>query len=300
MNLSRSDLTGLRVFEAVARNRGFAAAQVELGLSQPAISNHISALETRLGVRLCERGRSGFAVTEKGQFVLESARRLFSAFDEFSGGMDDLRDRIVGQLRLGIVDALSTDPTMRLPQAIARFKAVAPDVMIEVYEDTPHVLQERVRSGDLHFGMGSFTVKTNQLDYTPLYSETHGVFCSDLHPLFDRAEDAGLTPEDIRDEAIVSRGYWRDEMLRETGFANVAAMSFQIEPQLLLILSGQYIGFLPEHFAHDWVARGRMRQLCQGELTYTCGFDLISLKSAPKTRMKLAFEAAMMAAHSEV
>ena len=66
MRISRSDLTALRVFDAVARNRGFAQAQVETGLSLSSISNHVAALEERLGVRLCDRGRSGFKLTLKG------------------------------------------------------------------------------------------------------------------------------------------------------------------------------------------------------------------------------------------
>ncbi|MEE4119479.1 MAG: LysR family transcriptional regulator [Paracoccaceae bacterium] len=85
--LSRSDLSGLRVFEAVARHHGFTTAQTELGLSQPSISNHIAALETRLGVRLCHRGSAGFELTEKGRMVLASAQRLFSAMDVFSDGV---------------------------------------------------------------------------------------------------------------------------------------------------------------------------------------------------------------------
>ncbi len=146
MKLSGSDLTALRVFDAVARNQGFAPAQVELGLSQPAISNHIAALEQRFGVRLCNRGRSGFSLTEKGRFVLESTRSLFTALDEFSGAMDDLREQIVGTLRIGIVDAISTDVRMRLPDAVegglAYFERRVPNWTGSVSDDWPAWLDE--------------------------------------------------------------------------------------------------------------------------------------------------------------
>jgi DNA-binding transcriptional LysR family regulator len=114
LTVSRSDLTGLRVFEAVARNRGFSAAQSELGLSQPSISNHLSALETRLGVRLCQRGGTGFELTEKGRTVLDAAQRLFAAMEAFTTDVDDLRDRIVGKIRIGVVDAIASDPSLGL------------------------------------------------------------------------------------------------------------------------------------------------------------------------------------------
>ena len=60
MNLSEGDLRLLRVFAKVVEAGGFSAAQIELNVSQSTISTHMTALEQRLGMRLCERGRSGF------------------------------------------------------------------------------------------------------------------------------------------------------------------------------------------------------------------------------------------------
>lgn len=297
MNLSRADLTALRVFDAVARNRGFAQAQVETGLSLSSISNHIAALEDRLGVRLCDRGRSGFRLTQKGQYVLDAARALFTSMDEFTGAMDNLRDQLVGNLRIGIVDAMSTDPVMRLPDALGRFKSSAAAVTIEIFEDTPNVLQERVRTGDLHVGIGSFAFKSPAIRYSPLYSESHGVYCSDLHPLFERGEDE-LSAEEARNWPVVSRGYWRDDILTQLGFTNVTATSYQIEPQLILILSGRYLGFLPNHYAEQWTKSGRLRQICPEALNYACGFDLIERQSAPKSRVVSRFVAEVLAAHA--
>ena len=82
-NLSESDIRLLRVFSAVVDAGGFSAAQIDLNVSQSTISTHMTALEQRLGVRLCERGRSGFRLTERGTLIYQAAQRLFSAIDEF-------------------------------------------------------------------------------------------------------------------------------------------------------------------------------------------------------------------------
>ena len=58
--LDSVDLRLLRVLVAVVEGRGFAAAQTQLNVGASTISNHMSALETRLGVKLCQRGRAGF------------------------------------------------------------------------------------------------------------------------------------------------------------------------------------------------------------------------------------------------
>jgi LysR family transcriptional regulator, transcriptional activator for bauABCD operon len=70
--LAETDLRLLRVFHTVAEKGGFTAAEVTLGKSKSAISADVSALESRLGVTLCQRGRGGFSLTSEGG---RSARR---------------------------------------------------------------------------------------------------------------------------------------------------------------------------------------------------------------------------------
>ena len=72
--ISDLDLRLLRVFQAVAECRGLAAAELRLGITRSTISTYLADLETRMGVRLCERGRGGFELTEDGQRVLSGRR----------------------------------------------------------------------------------------------------------------------------------------------------------------------------------------------------------------------------------
>src|SRR5262245_11542525 len=81
--VSDADLRLLRVFAAVAECGGFAAAQALLNVSESTVSTHMHDLETRLGLRLCERGRGGFRLTADGEAVYRSARELFTALDRF-------------------------------------------------------------------------------------------------------------------------------------------------------------------------------------------------------------------------
>ncbi|MGQ3028986.1 MAG: LysR family transcriptional regulator, partial [Ferrovibrionaceae bacterium] len=71
MALDTADIRLLRLFMTIVEAGGFAAAQGELNLSLSTISTHVSTLETRLGVVLCKRGRSGFEVTPEGQAVYD-------------------------------------------------------------------------------------------------------------------------------------------------------------------------------------------------------------------------------------
>jgi len=104
MQITGSDIHLLSVFDAVVRSGGFSAAQVELGLSQPTISNHITALEQRLGVTLCQRGRRGFLVTEKGLMVHEIAKTLLDTLGTHSGHLAALKGNLVGRLKIAVLD----------------------------------------------------------------------------------------------------------------------------------------------------------------------------------------------------
>jgi DNA-binding transcriptional LysR family regulator len=77
--VSDADLRILRIFRTVVECGGFSAAEVELNISRAAISIAISDLETRLGFRLCQRGRSGFSLTNEGSQVYDFTLQLLSS-----------------------------------------------------------------------------------------------------------------------------------------------------------------------------------------------------------------------------
>lgn len=72
----------MTVYVAVAEEEGFAAAARRLGMSPPAVTRAISALEERLGVKLLQRTTRHVRVTEAGERYLDDARRVIAAADE--------------------------------------------------------------------------------------------------------------------------------------------------------------------------------------------------------------------------
>ncbi len=72
----------MTVYVAVAEEEGFAAAARRLGMSPPAVTRAITALEDRLGVKLLQRTTRHVRVTEAGERYLDDARRVIAAADE--------------------------------------------------------------------------------------------------------------------------------------------------------------------------------------------------------------------------
>lgn len=79
------NLDTLRSFAEVAESGSFSKAAINLGLSQPTVSEHIRLLEVRLGEGLIVRGRRKSAVTPAGEKVLMTARRIMALSAELLG-----------------------------------------------------------------------------------------------------------------------------------------------------------------------------------------------------------------------
>ncbi len=79
--VSDFDIRLLRIFKTIVECGSFSAAESTLGLSRSAISLHMGDLEKRLGMRLCQRGRAGFALTDEGREVYRATQTLLAALE---------------------------------------------------------------------------------------------------------------------------------------------------------------------------------------------------------------------------
>ena len=260
MKLASADLKSLAVFLSVAEHRGFAGAQKALHLSQSAISFHIRSLEERLGFVVCHRGRQGFELTDRGLLAYERAKRLLAGVEDFESEMGELRRTVIGNLRIGIVDNTISDNNLGVADIIREFLRKHPQAKLDVMVDSPERLITGIANGDLHIGVMPQTNAIDDLQYHPIYTEEHRVYCGRHHPLFQEPESA-LTLEKLESQAFVVRPYANLQELKSVPGAKVGAHASNMEAQAMMILSGHFIGNLPCHYAQQWVDRGALRVL---------------------------------------
>jgi DNA-binding transcriptional LysR family regulator len=274
------DLKLLRVFDAVVAFKGFAGAQTELNLSAASLSGYISALEERVGAKLCRRGRAGFALTEKGELLHAEVVRLMAAMDTFAANAGAIRGRLVGTLKIGVVDCTATDPNSPLTEAFRRFSQNDHHVRHELTIQSPQDLQRGVLDGKLDLAIGSFPSRIRSLSYEKLYSETQKFYCGGGHPL---SKVANVRIEQVRESQIVARGYWRRADLTRLGAPSEAAVVDSMEAQAILIRTGAYVGFLPAHYARHWEEMGELCCLLPDSLVYDAPFEMVLKRGAPET-----------------
>ncbi len=88
----------MTVFVAVAEEESFAGGARRLAMSPPAVTRCISALESRLGVKLLDRTTRYVRVTEAGQRYLDDARRIIAEVDEADDAVVGINGTPKGQL----------------------------------------------------------------------------------------------------------------------------------------------------------------------------------------------------------
>lgn len=93
-------LSAFRTFVRVAETRSFSAVARETGLSQPAVSRQIAALEEHLSVRLMQRTTRSVRLTEDGEALLGHAREVLHALEETRWAIGQKRSGPAGRVRL--------------------------------------------------------------------------------------------------------------------------------------------------------------------------------------------------------
>ncbi len=296
MQVASTDLRSLAVFRAVVEHRGFLGAQVALGLSQSAVSFHIKALEERLGLALCRRGRGGFELTDRGAIVYEQSNLLFLALDTFESRVGGLKRRITGTLRLGLVDNTITDPDLPIHRLIAVFGRKAPDAVLTLAIDAPEALLAALGNGGIDIAILPETQNYRGLKFSPLRDERHSLYCAASHPLYHRPE---ATTEDIEKHAFVVRPYANSRELHHFPNAVAGIKVSNMEAQALFIMSGRYIGYLPDHYAKLWVGRGEMRPIMADTASIASPFFIAARAADRPTALRDLFMTELIGLASE-
>ncbi|MEU6185685.1 LysR substrate-binding domain-containing protein [Nocardia sp. NPDC047038] len=143
------DLEVLDLLVSVAESGSLGAAARRHGISQPAASMRISALERRLRLRLLDRGPTGSALTDAGRSVVEHAQAVLDAARAFGAGVAALHAAQVPHLRIA---ASKTIADHRIPQWLDAFRESYPEVAVSLEVDNTRHVEELVRNARADIG----------------------------------------------------------------------------------------------------------------------------------------------------
>jgi len=189
----------LRTFLSVIEHGSFSAAAKALGVSQPAVTMQIQALEADLGVTLLDRRQRGVRLTEAGEALRPHARKVIAQLEAARTEMESLEDRVTGRLAV----AASTTPGQYiLPRIMGEFLAAYPEVSLALtIGDTAQVI-EAVEAGEAALGMAGAEVKGAKVDYEAVGFDDLVMICPPGHAL---AAHRTVGVDDIAETPIIMR-----------------------------------------------------------------------------------------------
>lgn len=130
---------------ALAHARHFGRAAAACHVSPSTLSTAIRDLEHELGVALVERGRNFVGLTPEGECVVAHARRAAAGARELQQALDELRDGLSGQLRIGVIPtALAVTSALTSP-----FSLQHPRVSIDVQSSSTQAILDALRRFEL-------------------------------------------------------------------------------------------------------------------------------------------------------
>jgi len=140
----------LLIFRTVARAGSISAAARELGWTQPAVSQHLRALERSAGCALLLRGAGGVELTEPGRMLLARADALAVQLHMAEEELADLTALRRGRVRLA---AYPSAAATLVPRAVAALRARHPEIDVELTEAEPPEAMALVTAGEVDLAL---------------------------------------------------------------------------------------------------------------------------------------------------
>ncbi len=193
MNLT---LRQVRAFIAVAELAHFTRAGERLGLSQSSVSTLVRELEDNLGLRLFDRHTRMLRLTQAGAEMLPLARKALADLDRAFSSSHDLRSLGRGRVK---VAAASLQAALMMPRVIKDFCDEFPGIRIDVHDVTEYEVIEKLRAGDVDFGLGS-ALAMQDIVARPLTTDTFVAVMPAGHPL---AQQPVVTWRELADVPLI-------------------------------------------------------------------------------------------------
>lgn len=256
----RESMDDLVAFTAVATQQSFTRAAAQLGISQPALSAKITALEARLGVRLLTRSTRSVATTEAGERLFRSIEPHFDGIESGLAALGELRDKPAGSLRITSVEHASQ--TILLP-ALAALLPDYPDIAVEIVND--YSLADIVAD---RFDAGVRLGEQVAQDMIALRIGPDFDQCVVGAPAYFKKYGTPTTPHDLTSHRCIglrlptSGGIWSwpfEKEGRELKVRPSAQLAFNtVTLQLDSALAGLGLGYMPEDIVTEHLTAGRL------------------------------------------
>lgn len=255
-------LQHLITFCRVVETGGFSRAGELVGLSQPAVTRQVAALESDIGAPLLDRSSRQFRLTPVGELVYERGRRLAAGVEELRDAVSDLVHHDRGRVAVGFVTSVGL---RLLPPVLSEFARLYPSVRVSLKAGRTSDTLERVLQGEVDMAIMTTPVTHPRLRSIPLQKDPVLLVCS---PERKRTLPDPLPLEELsRIEMISFQKPSRfrtfvDSILEQHGIYPNVTMEFDShEAVKMMVRIGFGVAMVPQSAVEDDLESGRLEQV---------------------------------------
>ena len=286
------DTRQLAAFCAVVEKSSFSQAAEKLGVTQPAVSLQVRALEERLGQTLLDRSGRRVGPTEAGLRLYRSAQRMLALEEQLYDEVADESGELQGTLAIGA----STGPGAHLvPLLLCEFQRAHPELHVALSIWDTQTVSEKVAQRELELGVVGALRRNRSLEFEPLVRDEIVLAVPPGH----RAAGGTVSVDELREETVIAMQEGAgvrqvvDEELRRAGLR-----VRELEPRLELGLQESVKSAVAAGFGVTFISRTAIEgELAAGTLAMARveGIDpsrqiyVVRAKGRPPTRAAAAF-----------
>jgi DNA-binding transcriptional LysR family regulator len=190
----------LLVFVAVAEEKSFTRAAEKLHISQPAISQHVQALEQQLDVKLFDRTSRFVRLNKAGEVAYHHARQILNLYTQMEQLIRDLKEEANGGLSIG---ASFTFGEYVLPHLLAEFRDQYPKIVPTISIGNTQTVVGLVARGELDIGViEGKTIQENGVQVEAFAGDTVVIVASSRHSL---SQQKSVSVEELSGEQWIVR-----------------------------------------------------------------------------------------------
>ncbi|MBU6424410.1 MAG: LysR family transcriptional regulator [Chloroflexi bacterium] len=253
------DLERVHTFLQIAEAGSVTRAARALGVSQPALTERLRALEREMGADLFVRTRRGVRLSEAGRALLPHAERALAAVDEGRRAIERLRHGETGRLAIGSAPAVSM---YALPAALRRFHTTHPDVHLSVRTGHSEEILELVLADEIQVGLVR-EIRHPDIESSTLYDDELILVVEKTHPFAERGR---IRIADLAFEHLVtfdrasSYNELTQALFREAGVAPRGVIELDnVEAAKRCVARGLGVALLPRQGVREELARRTLR-----------------------------------------
>jgi DNA-binding transcriptional LysR family regulator len=186
------DTRQLAAFCEVVERRSFSDAAARLGVTQPAVSQQVRALEQRLGAQLLDRSGRRVEPTEAGLRLYRGAQRLLAMEEQLLEELGEPEGPLRGTLQIGA----STGPAaIVLPLLLCEFQRDNPELRVELSVSDTQSVVELVADRRLELGIVGAARRHRSVAFEPFFRDEVILVCPPAHPFAGKTIDLDDLPK---------------------------------------------------------------------------------------------------------